>query len=86
MRIHERFGRLERKLQKETDTVTQADEEYASKLYAKYLNYLQAIASYIPHDPLTEEEMEHLADVFGRMALQGKVVSLPSKSDKSTNL
>jgi len=72
---------LEREPQEEAVTVTQEESACASKLYDKYLNHLEAVAAYIPVDPLNEEETGFLVDVIARMARQGKELSLPSKSD-----
>jgi hypothetical protein len=63
---------LERCPQEKAVTVTQEEAECASKLYDKYLNHLQSIASQIPVDPPTEEETGFLVDVIARMARQGK--------------
>ena len=64
------------------DAVTQEEVDYACTYYAKHLTYLDSLDSGIPQDPLTQGEMERLANIMGRMARQGKTVSLPSMSVK----
>lgn len=81
MGVRELSKWLQREPQVNAATVTQEEAERASRLYAKYLDHLQSVASYVPVDPPTAEETAFLVDVIARMARQGKQFSLPSQSE-----
>jgi hypothetical protein len=76
---YRRFEKSTRK-PKESAVIVSLDEaEYASRLYEKYLNYLEATGAGMPRGPLTERELNFLYDVTGRMAHHGKVVVPPTR-------
>jgi hypothetical protein len=78
-----RFERFTHKLKETAVTVSLDEAEYASRLYNKYLNYLEAVGAGMPRGPLTEKELNFLKDVTGRMAHHGKVVVPPTdKAEK----
>jgi hypothetical protein len=81
MGVRELSKWLQLEPQQKAVTVTQEEAECAGRLYDKYLKHVHSIGAYIPAEPLSEAETDFLVDVIGRLARQGKALSLQSQSD-----
>ena len=76
MKVSEIVQRLKRKPQKKAITATQADVEYFANLYARYLNRLESIPSFVPQNPPTAGEMKIISKVDARKVHPGEETRL----------